>query len=88
MAINNANLPISPLHGSDGKLFENPYDEGYITQCNPMIGLTKREYFAALAMQGLLANHGTERRVYHESVASEAVKSADALLNELSKPQP
>lgn len=51
-------------------------------------GLTIRDYFAAMAMQGLLAGHGTERRVYHESVASEAVKSADALLNELSKPQP
>jgi hypothetical protein len=50
--------------------------------------LTKREYFAAMAMQGLLAGQGTERKVYHESVASEAVKSADALLNELSKPKP
>ena len=40
-------------------------------------GLTKREHFAGLAMQGLLAHYGT---VVNETFA---VKFADALLKEL-----
>jgi len=42
-------------------------------------GLTKREYFAGLAMQGLLANGD------YEGVESAAVVKADALLKELEK---
>ena len=45
------------------------------------IGITKREYFAAKAMQGVLAtgvNHD-------QTVAYYSVKFADALLKELSK---
>lgn len=45
-------------------------------------GLTKREYFAAMAMQGLLRDHYT---CFPESCATEAVKYADALLAELEK---
>ncbi len=43
-------------------------------------GLTKREYFAAMAMQGLVSYYGTgfER-------AEQAVKQADALISELNK---
>lgn len=43
------------------------------------IGLTKREYFAGLAMQGLLANGD------YTGVESAAVVKADALLKELEK---
>jgi hypothetical protein len=45
-------------------------------------GLTKREYFAAMAMQGILAcsEGGT-----FESVKEFAVKHADALIAELNK---
>lgn len=47
-------------------------------------GLTKRELFAAMAMQGLLANpRGSE--VKRDIVVSEAVFVADALLKELAK---
>jgi hypothetical protein len=45
-------------------------------------GLTKRELFAAMAMQGILLSDratSAEGRVYH------AVKHADALIAELSK---
>jgi hypothetical protein len=42
------------------------------------IGLTKREYFAGLAMQGLCAN-GTDP----EDLAKISVEYADALLKEL-----
>ena len=45
-------------------------------------GLTKREYFAGLAMQGFMAKD--ERNRFHsERVAKEAVAHADALLKEL-----
>lgn len=44
-------------------------------------GLTKRELFAAMAMQGLLADYRTGR-------ADLAVKEADALLAALAKDTP
>jgi len=43
-------------------------------------GLTKREYFAALAMQSLIS-----KSVSNSLIAKEAVDCADALLEELSK---
>ncbi len=50
-------------------------------------GLSKREYFAATAMQGLLPNYRTERsQDGDEALAYLAVKQADALLAELAKP--
>jgi hypothetical protein len=45
-------------------------------------GLTKREYFAGLAMQGLAASDST-----YENIAHDSVKMADALLKELDKPK-
>ena len=46
-------------------------------------GLTKREYFAALALQGLLSK---ERNLGHsEAQAREAVTMADELIHELNK---
>ena len=59
-------------------------------------GLTKREYFAGLAMQGIMASL-TEMRVsgnstlhFHDAdkdIAREAVSIADAVLKELDKPK-
>lgn len=46
-------------------------------------GLTKREYFAALAMQGLLADENNLSTI--QSAAAYAVKFADALIAELNK---
>lgn len=44
-------------------------------------GLTKRELFAALAMQGLLANHhNIDERQAPIQVAESSVKCAEALL--------
>lgn len=45
-------------------------------------GLTKREYFAAMALQGMLAKYGSD---YQVNNAKEAVFWADALVDELSK---
>ena len=53
----------------------------------PPFGLTKREYFAALAMQGLLARpNRPEYRIEGSFVvAGEAIAFANALLIELEK---
>ena len=48
-------------------------------------GLTKREYFAAMAMQGLCANSITGSHNKPSNLAIDAVMYADALLKELDK---
>ena len=56
-------------------------------------GLTKRELFAAMAMQGLLSQHGLSQAEWNvgrggltfNDAAAHAVKLADALLVELAK---
>ena len=59
---------------------ENPaYPVPEYTQVS---GLTKRELFAAMAMQGLLA-HDSDRRIAY--IADDAVEAADALIAELNK---
>ena len=47
----------------------------------PILGMTKREYFAAMAMQGMTSNNS----ITVETVAAWAVQYADALLAELGK---
>ena len=54
------------------------YPGDYKTQTDS--GLTKREYFAAMAMQGILAS-GSKQSV--EQDAELALESADALINQL-----
>ncbi len=57
----------------------------------PVYGLTIREHFAAMAMQGLLASrerYADHWRIEWNSIASCAVKQADALLTELAKERP
>lgn len=67
-------FPSSLATGLDGGLFVSAEVAG----CG---GLTKRELFAAMAMQGLLAGFAED----YEQTASAAVKQADALLKELAK---
>jgi hypothetical protein len=52
------------------------YNNNYISN-----GLTKREYFAAMALQGLLVNNNND---YAYCVIS-AVEYADGLIDELNK---
>ena len=71
--MNNADKPASPLHpqlwgGEQGAL----------------AGLTKREYFAGLAMQGILAGNWEHESPLQE-ICSEAVIHADQLIVELEK---
>jgi hypothetical protein len=46
-------------------------------------GLTKREYFAAMILSGLAANHMRDDSIH--TYAPKAVKAADALIEELMK---
>ncbi len=49
-------------------------------------GLTKREHFAAMAMQGILASIGDGTWSYN-AIAESAIYQADALITELNGPQ-
>ena len=55
------------------------YNNNYIST-----GLTKREYFAVIAMQGIIANKdGLDIKI--ERIVESAVDTADALIEELNK---
>jgi hypothetical protein len=60
-----------------GPAFPLISDDGYIINA----GLTKREYFAAMALQGLVTKNNNE----YDYCVTSAVKFADALIEELSK---
>ena len=74
----NGTYPAFPL---DAKTV----DENYAATWSH--GLTKREYFAGLMLQGWIANSTKEPKCndYWGEVASNAVSAADALLKELNK---
>jgi len=78
----NQNKPIYPLRGADGTIFKN---DGYADHVDLLSGLTKREHFAGLAMQGLLSNPSQIDTTHFEWIAQHAVGYADALLKELNK---
>lgn len=74
----NGSLPASPVPLCPGEHFRGH---------GPADGLTKREVFAALAMQGILANrtYDPPRRNKLDGMASDAVTSADMLLAALAR---
>jgi len=78
----NGDLPAMPIHLTEAiiRAAENGADE----IVNRVSGLTKREQFAAMAMQGILAKHGDDD-YQREQIASYAVAHADALLKELER---
>lgn len=66
--------------------FARPWVTALGGQSEPQKGLTKRELFAAMAMQGMLGN--TDHDGNFEVYADDAVKHADALLAALdAKPE-
>lgn len=83
-------FPVQVTHRDDGIIvgIQTGNTSGF------EMGLTKREYFAAMAMQGLLANKKTDLsglRGSYDTVAKDAVMFADELLNHIetiTKPQP
>ena len=77
--MNNSDMPAMPFVEPEGT-------------CNVNEGLTKREHFAAMAMQGILANpsghqepEGAEPEMMLEIVAFASASFADALLAELER---
>ena len=71
--MNNADAPATPVQ------FDYP-DNNNTRQIEIFRGLTKREHFAGMAMQGLLASEGC-----NWDVAKRAKEMADILLEELEK---
>ena len=80
--MNNANKPITPLHSCDGTLFTDGNDVDFIKDTGAFVGLTKREHFAAMAMQGVLASAAVNTQNYDE-IGAISVAAADAVLKEL-----
>lgn len=74
----NADMPAFPL-------FYEQKEDGDIVETGKAFGLTKREHFAGLTMQAArIANPSTQS----ESLAHDAIKDADALIDALAKHQP
>lgn len=85
----NGDKPIAPLKGVGGALYvDDKMAASFIDSAKPLIGLTKREYFAAMAMQGLCANpkyfDGSQEGCM-DILPDDAVRLADTLLSELEK---
>lgn len=82
--MDNKDMPANPLNGAEGRLFNG--DDGWPeTSC---IGLTKREYFAGLAMQGNIACQSEVEGYYRGDaplayLAKISIEQADALLKAL-----
>ena len=83
--MNNGDMPASPVFSGDG--FVTDAHSGALSGAG--MGLTKREYFAAMAMQGILGNpFWNENAPFDEmSVARSAESYADALLEQLEQEQ-
>lgn len=60
--------------------------EAPITGLENQLGLTKREYFAAMAMQGLISNAPNGNLGNYTEGCELATKWADTLIIELNKP--
>ncbi len=89
MTINNADMPANPSDPVPTNVA--PYYKDVESR-----GLTKREHFAGLAMQGLLSNSGGVIQANNmsgtawcnsnaQSMAKLSIECADALLKELEK---
>ena len=78
----NADKPISPLKGGDGTLYTDGNEHEFIASTGAFVGLTKREYFAGLAMTALV---GSGDLMDADIKAKQSVRMADALLKELEK---
>ena len=66
----------------------NPNDTAHpVTENNGLYGLTKREYFAAMALQGLCVGKSHKDIMSGQCVdiAQEATEIADALIEALNK---
>jgi hypothetical protein len=71
-------------NGNEPAFSKAAYNDPYFGLDASNEGLTKREYFAAIAMQGIITNKdGLDIKI--EYIVESAVDAADALIEELSK---
>lgn len=70
---------------SNGDMPAMPVEGGQNNGLEPYSGLTKREHFAAMAMQGILASPTTSEGTTFADIAKISVLAADKLLKELEK---
>lgn len=82
MTIKNGDLPAMPLNLTPAYI--ELIKDGTTEQASSLGGLTKREQFAAMAMQGLLAN-GAGYDLTPERLAESSLAMTDALLAELER---
>lgn len=72
------NEPINAMLGFKSENIES------MQQAGILYGLTKREYFAAMAMQGEMAAGGSDFTTVHcDHIAEISVKMADAIIKKL-----
>ena len=78
MTYGNNNAFTSPLPNGQQYKDDSNYD-----------GLTKREYFAAMAMQGLLSSYSGQSAIPNPTnLSKHSVVFADSLIKQLNEPQP
>jgi hypothetical protein len=81
--VNNADMPAYPMSEEDSiKWLQGGFQGGSV-----LAGITKREHFAGLAMQGLCSACDSDGCWTHDAgiTATAAIEYADALIAELSK---
>lgn len=81
MKIENKDKPINPLIDSNGRVITSGSMRLIEEDC--LIGLTKREHIAAMALQGILSCHGTN--IDSDDAAEESIAYANELLKQLDK---
>jgi len=89
MVMKNGEQPITPIYGADKRLYKSSgVDADYFKQVPSLTGLTKREYFAAMAMQGLISNPNIKRPSLdnipeRDTFSRICLEYADSLLKQL-----
>jgi hypothetical protein len=77
MTMTKANDPVEPIIDTD---YTGDFPVSHVKHA----GLTKREYFAAMAMQGYIAA-GANGMPPSADIAQHAVRAADAMITELNR---
>lgn len=78
---------IMDLNRNQGTHLQMAYDIGFETASDySRPEMSRRDYFAAAALQGTIA-YGGWQEIYENELIERSVKYADALIAELDKPQ-
>jgi len=81
--MDNANMPVTPIVGSNGRIQPFTDDQGFSSMAT---GLTKREAFVMAAIQGISVNFNDYTGAdWSDDLASDAIRLADSALKGLAK---